>query len=309
MPQPNSTRVAALDLGTNTFLCLVADVDRDGLLRVVHDDARVIRLGQGVDASKRLHPDALDRAETCLREFEGIIRASGAERVIACATSAARDAANGGELVAAGARHGIPIVVIDGNREAELTYAGTVDAGIAPGIAPEIAIVDVGGGSTELIFGGPSGLTSRLSVDVGSVRLTERFLPTHPAPPADVEAARAWVRSRLQTVHPAAGRSVIAVAGTATTLAALDLGLAFDAGLVDGHAMTVERIHRWGARLAEASVEQRRRMAGMDAGRADVILAGAICLELACAAIGAAEVRVSTRGLRYGIALKHGEFA
>ena len=302
-------RVAALDLGTNTFLCLIAEVERGEITRVLRDEARTVRLGEGVDSKRALQPQALARADACLAEYEAMIAQSGVEKTLACATSAARDASNGGELLAIGQRRGIPIRIIGGDREAELTFWGTV--GAHP--AEAVAIIDVGGGSTELIYGGPGGLTSQVSVDVGSVRLTERALPEHPIAPARLQAARAWAKERFDSpaVRPFLRPSsrAIAVAGTATTLAATDLGRAFDATAVDGHEISLERLKEWTSRLAAMPIERRQELGGMDAKRADVIVGGAICLALACETMGARSIVVSTKGLRYGVAMKHEEIA
>jgi exopolyphosphatase/guanosine-5'-triphosphate,3'-diphosphate pyrophosphatase len=269
-----------------------------------------------------------------------MIEQSGADRVVACATSAARDATNGHELLALGLRYGIPISIIDGQREAELAFCGTVGGAASSPLAKNarddfaqgaaasfarggisrsgqgVAIIDVGGGSTELIFGDELGLAFRASIDIGSVRLTERALPRHPVPADDLAAARALAAAQFAAALPpfpgqAPGSpwrssAAIAIAGTATTLAALDLGMSFDASAVEGHALTVERARAWTERLAAMSVEERQALSGMDAQRADVIVGGGICLEAACAAIGARDISISTRGLRYGIAMREG---
>lgn len=306
-----ATRVGALDLGTNTFLCLVADVIGGRVERVLSDEATVVRLGQGVDSSKALHPEALKRADECLARYSVKMRELGVERVVACATSAARDAKNASELLAIGRQHGIPIDVISGALEGALTYAGTV--GDQSGQGPWV--IDVGGGSTEIILGSReagAAIAFRESVDAGSVRLTERALPSHPVSSAQLQAAREWVRSRIAaspvaqaaaSVSASGSRTVFAVAGTATSLAALDQGRPFDAATVDGYRMSVASVDQWAERLAKMSVDERRKVSGMDAGRADVIVAGAICLAEAAKAIGAQELTVSVRGLRYGLAV------
>lgn len=289
-------RVAGLDFGTNTCLCLVADIE-GSQLRVLSDEVEIVRLGQGVDVNKSLHPEALLRFDTTLTRFTKTISRLKPDRILACATSAARDSINRDELIAIGRKHGVPIEVISGEKEAELTFRGTL-SGEAPG---PVAIVDVGGGSTELMFGEPGRLDSRVSLDVGAVRLTERF-------GVDVSAIKAMRAAVLAAIEKsgfsADGRSrrVIGVAGTPTTLAAIDLKLStFDSERVHGHRFTLNAIEDWIARLAPMSVDQRRALTGMEPKRADVIVAGLVCLAEGLRALKENELRVSTRGLRYGV--------
>ncbi len=290
-------RVAGLDFGTNTCLGLVADIEAPQL-RVLSDEVEIVRLGQGVDVNKSLHPEALLRFDATLARFANTISRLKPERVLACATSAARDSINRDELIAIGRKHGIPIEVISGEKEAELTFRGTL-SGESHG---PVAIVDVGGGSTELMFGEPGRLESRVSLDVGAVRLTERF-------GVDVGAITAMREAVLVAIEKsgfsADGRSrrVIGVAGTPTTLAAIDLKLSkFDSERVHGHRFTLNTIEDWIARLAPMSVDQRRTLTGMEPKRADVIVAGLVCLAEGLRALKEDELRVSTRGLRYGVA-------
>lgn len=290
-------RVAGLDFGTNTCLCLVADIE-GSQLRVLADEVEIVRLGQGVDINKSLHPEALKRFDVTLSRFSETISRLKPDRILACATSAARDSSNRDELIAIGKKYGIPIEIISGEKEAELTFRGTL-SGEAPG---PLAIVDVGGGSTELMFGEPGRLDSRVSLDVGAVRLTERF-------GTDVSAVSAMREAVLAAIEKSKfradgfSRRVIGVAGTPTTLAAVDLGLkTFDSERVHGHRFTLTAIENWIARLAPMSIEQRRALTGMEPKRADVIVAGLICLAEGLRALNEHELRVSTRGLRYGVA-------
>lgn len=304
-------RVAGLDLGTNTCLVLVADVGIDGTIEhVLADEVRIVRLGQDVHKTRRLHPEALARAEETFKEFSAIIQKHGCEKVLACATSAARDVQNGQELVALAARYGIPVEIISGEREAELTFAGTFDR---PLREPAF-IIDVGGGSTEFILGDARGILRRESVDIGSVRLTELFVTSHPIPDSELAQMRDYISQKLQGLRerfatvalsaavPVSGLRVVAVAGTPTTLASMDQGLAFESDRVQGHILTNEALENWLAKLAKMTVEQRRGLAGMEPKRADVIVAGAMTLLMSSEALGATRLEVSTRGLRYGVA-------
>lgn len=299
-------RVAALDLGSNTSLLLVAEVDGETIKRVLHDETTITRMGQGVHANRCFHPDALARVEECLAGYRKTIEKFGCERVIAVATSAARDVANGEELLKIGRKHGIPIHIISGQREALLTFRGALcDRKNAEGVA----VIDVGGGSTEIITL-DNGAAVGTSVDVGSVRLTELFVKTDP--PAESEVARvgdcaasAFARALLPK---GPFREAVAVAGTPTTLAALDQRRDFEEKFIHGYKMPLAKIDEWIARLAKMTVTERQALPGMQPKRADVIVPGSIILASAIRALHKNEVTVSTRGVRYGVALAWQEF-
>jgi exopolyphosphatase/guanosine-5'-triphosphate,3'-diphosphate pyrophosphatase len=296
-------RVAAIDVGTNTCLLLIADVSADGKIeKVIHDEAHVVRLGQGVAKSKKFHPEALQRAEDSFRQFARTINSSKVDRTMACATSAARDVSNSQALLDLGFKYKIPIEIISGEEEAELTFRGTIDNTLTE----PVAIIDVGGGSTEFILGDASGILNRTSLDIGSVRLTEKFITEHPVLPDQLEALKAFIAEQLQglkeKVSAPPGTRVIAVAGTPTTLAAMDQGFAFDSKRIQGHTLTNDRLKYWLDRLADMGVQERRAITGMDSKRADVIVAGTMILLMSSEAFGANQLEVSTKGLRYGIA-------
>lgn len=301
-------KVAALDLGTNTFILLIAEVEGGRVTRVLHDEARVVRLGQGVHQSRRFHPDALERARACFSSFASVIRRFQVERVLACATSAARDVVNGEELVRLAAQFEIPVEVIDGEREAEYTFWGTVpDSMDGP-----VLLVDVGGGSTEFVYGDAGGIRNRRSVDIGSVRLTELLVSENPVPASEMAKMTSYIQPRLteamRSMGPLALSRLTAVAGTPTTLAMIELGLSdFSAERIDGFILPLDRLRFWVRQLAEMTVEQRRELKGMEPGRADVIVAGALILMLSAQTFGARELVVSVRGLRYGVARRLGE--
>ena len=320
-------RVAGLDLGTNTFLCLIADVDpATGALRVVQDEVRIVRLGQGVNATKELHPEALARAEEAFVEFQEFILAANCERVLAVATSATRDAKNGHLLVEMGKRYGIPIEVISGEKEAELTFQGSIE----PTWTGLTAVIDVGGGSTEIIFGDRNGILIRFSANVGSVRLTEKYITNHPISASELQAVRLKVQQEILQGMEAALKAfnqrpivdgpnppgapltlnellsrttnVVAVAGPPTTLAAVQQGQAFVADKIHGHNLTTEALSKMIVDLAALTVAERSRLGGMEPKRADVIVAGAICLSEAAKLLQAKALQVSIRGVRYGVA-------
>jgi exopolyphosphatase / guanosine-5'-triphosphate,3'-diphosphate pyrophosphatase len=300
-------RVAAIDLGTNTFLCLVADVRNQKIEKVISDTVKVVRLGQGVHANKKFHVEALARADECLGEFAKEIAKHKVDKIVACATSAARDVSNGEELLKIGRKHGINIEIISGEREAECTFWGTVGREVKG----SVGIIDVGGGSTEFMVGDARGITKKVSVDVGSVRLTELFITQHPVPSDELDKVREYLRTKLQPVENEFKNlkfeKVIAVAGTPTTIAAIDMGKPFDAESVHGYSLPLTRLDAWTKKLAAMNVEARQKISGMDPKRADVIVAGAAVLSEGCKALGTSELEVSIQGLRYGIALLAGE--
>lgn len=301
-------RVAALDLGSNTSLLLVAEVTGGIVAKVLHDETRITRMGQGVHASGRLHAEALVRLEDCFRDFQETISKFNCEKVIAVATSAARDVSNGDLLLQLGQKYGIPIHIISGDQEANLTFRGAIcDRPGESGNA--IAVIDVGGGSTEVITG-QDGQAKGVSVDIGSVRLTELFISAHPVSRSAQDATREYAAQAFSkaALPRAAIREVIAVAGTPTTLAAVDQQREFSEQHVNGYRLSRTRIEEWIKKMADMTVEERERLPGMQPKRADVIVAGGIILSEALAALGKTEITVSTRGVRYGVALAWQEF-
>ncbi len=301
------TRLAALDIGTNSTRLLVADVDGDGSdarLTPLDRRMRITRLGQGVDASRRLDPDAIARTLEVLREYEGAMSELGVERVRAAATSAARDAVNRTDFfVPAAELLGAEPELITGDEEARLSFLGAT-AGLAEP-APYL-VVDIGGGSTEFVVGTtePEAL---MSVDVGCVRLTEQYLVSDPPQPEELSQAMSVVRDHLADVDreiPAArgAATLVGLAGTITTIAAVDLGLP---------EYDPEKIHHY--RLGKAAAEdvfrtlatepaaERRHNPGLDPGRVDVIVGGAIVLVTILRSLGFDEVLVSEADILDGL--------
>ena len=300
-------RVAAIDLGTNTFLLLVADVVDGKIQNVLHDEVQVIRLGQGVHQSRRFHAEALTRAEECFKQFSETIKRLEVQKTQAYATSAARDVVNANELIELGARFQIPIEVISGEREAELTFLGAVDEDNTE----PVAIIDVGGGSTELIYGEGQKLIARESIDVGSVRLTELFVTRHPVPDKEMEKLEEYIEMKMEKAKLTKLRKkparILAVAGTPTTLATLEQGQAFETDRVHGFKLPVARLQYWTEKLAGMTIAERQKLAGMEPKRADVIVVGAMILGFVAERFDADELEVSIRGLRYGIARSLGK--
>ena len=221
-------QIAALDLGTNTFLCLIAEVDDQGkITQVLHDEAQVVRLGQGMDANRSFHPEALKRADQCLQKFRQKIDELKVKKVMAVATSAARDAKNKDEFLQVAEKHQIPIHIIEGQKEAELTFlGGTYDFEETQGHV----IVDVGGGSTEIIFQNEKGEIKGKSLDIGAVRLTERWVNSHPLSDESLANIQLNIQKELEifqkevlSTENVQIQKVIGVAGTPTTLTCLAL--------------------------------------------------------------------------------------
>ncbi len=284
-------RVAAIDIGTNSTRLLVADVD-GGRVREVDRRVRITGLGEGVDGGRRLVPAAIARVHACLADYRRTADELGAARVVATATSAVRDAENGPDFLAdVETRFEVETRLLSGDDEALLTFRG-----VASGreIEERTLVVDIGGGSTELIRGGPGGVDFHESLDIGCVRLTERH-------GEDVDEIAAEVRRMLPDLDVAAG---IGVAGTVTTLAALDLGLVrYDPERVHGHRLSRVAVRAQLDRLAALTLEERRRVPGLEPARAPVIVAGATILREVLYRYRLAEIEASERDLLDGAAL------
>ncbi|MBX5482730.1 MAG: Ppx/GppA family phosphatase [Myxococcaceae bacterium] len=299
-------RLAAFDVGTNTVLMAVAERRDDGRFEVLAERAEVTRLGEGVDRSRHLSPEAIDRTAAAIARFADEARRLGVTAFVAGATSAARDAANAEELIATVLeRAGIDLEILSGEAEARLTFrAVQEDFGTPePAEGGPLCALDIGGGSTEVVLGPHRGApTFHTSLDIGSVRLTERFVPAHPIPEAAQQALRARVREALQTV-PSPGRrcEVVAVAATATNLYAVSRNPADADKEVHGGVLTVKTLEAWLPRLCAMSLEERRRLPGLEPRRADVICAGGWILLDALLHLGVDRCRVSDRGVRWGL--------
>ena len=271
-----SAPVAAIDCGTNTIKLLIGT-----LPEVSVRESRMVRLGQGVDATGRLAPEALERAFAALDEYAGLIRAAGADRIRFCATSATRDASNAAEFTA-GVRErlGVTPEVLSGEEEARLAFAGAVRG--LPGLAEPVMVIDIGGGSTELILGTQAdGPTQAHSMNIGSVRLHERRLGGDPPPAEQVAACVADIDAALDAcpVDPARAASIVGVAGTITTVAAGVLGLpAYDRDAIDRRVLDVADVQRQVDELVAMTVRERLALGWMHPGSADVIDAGALVL-------------------------------
>jgi exopolyphosphatase/guanosine-5'-triphosphate,3'-diphosphate pyrophosphatase len=296
-------RVAAVDLGTNTTRLLVADVE-DGRVDEVVRRTTITRLGEGVDARRKLLPLPITRVRNCLSEYRRELELLGAEQALVVATSAVRDAENGeaflGEIEWS---YGFKTRLLSGHDEALLTFRG-VSAG--RDIEPGTLVIDPGGGSTELVLGGPEGVSFHTSLDIGAVRLTERFLPSDPPTEAELAGCSKAIASVLSERLPDELEVLggIGVAGTVTTLAALDLGLdEYNREQVDGHRLSAHAIEEQLNRLAELPLAERTKVPALEPERAPVIVGGAMIVRELVAHFGLAELEASERDILDGAAL------
>jgi exopolyphosphatase/guanosine-5'-triphosphate,3'-diphosphate pyrophosphatase len=286
-------RVAAIDLGTNTTRLIVADVTA-GTVDAILRRTTITRLGEAVDSRRRLLPLPITRVRNCLVDYRRELESLGAERALVVATSAVRDAENGeaflGEIEWS---YGFTTRLLSGEEEADLTLRGVGE------VDGETVVIDIGGGSTELIVAG-----ERVSTELGSVRLTERFLESDPPTAGELEELARAARSVLEE-HDLYAKRGIGVAGTVTSLAALDLELVeYDPDRVHGHRLGQDAVRAQLERLAALPLAERREVPGLEPERAPVIVAGAGILLEVMRHLGLAEIEVSERDLLDGAALE-----
>jgi len=294
--------IACVDLGTNTCLLLVARPAPDGGIAVLADRARIVRLGEGVDRTRMLSLDAQERTLTCLREYAAEARALGAVALHLVATSAMRDALNAAAFAQRITQEtGFAVRIIHGDEEAALTYAATAVDFPLPS-AP-LAVFDVGGGSTETMVGQGSTLLTRSSIDVGSVRLTERFLRHDPPTAEEVAACEAHLVHALARCEDIpASAPLVGVAGTVTNLVACARGDAeYHPARMHGLPLHIDDVTRLKRQFAALSRKERLGVTPLDPGRADVILAGALIVEAVMVRHARQQIVASDRGVRFGL--------
>ena len=299
---------SVIDIGTNTVLLLVATVSPDGWFTPLKHEQRIPRLGKGVDQHRVLHPDSMMRVVEVLKEYRELAARFHPDISIVCGTSAVRDAANRDAFAALVKQQtGFTLEVLTGEEEALWTYRGAISGG------PELSratVVDIGGGSTEIIIGNRTSIEQRTSIDMGSVRLTERFFQHDPPTDGEIEMARAAIVDGLMATFGFRfeGSTLVAVAGTATTLAMLAQGLhAFEIRAVTNYRMTRDTVEHLCRTLRAMPVSKIRDLSSVMAGRADVILAGTLILSELMTRGHFAEAIVSERGVRYGLVLREAE--
>ncbi|HEU4675304.1 MAG TPA: Ppx/GppA phosphatase family protein [Motilibacteraceae bacterium] len=302
-------RVAAVDCGTNSIRLLVADVDpAAGTLADLDRRMTIVRLGQGVDRTGRLAPEALERTFAACRDYAKVVQELGAERIRFVATSASRDAENRDEFVA-GVREilGVDPEVVTGEEEANLSFTGaTRELAGGDGSETPYLVVDIGGGSSEFVLGSTDVEAAR-SVDVGCVRMTERHLHSDPPSETEISAARkdidAAVDRAAEVVPLERARTLVGLAGSVTTVAAMALDLPeYDSERIHRSRISADQVHDVAARLLAMTREQRAALPFMHPGRVDVIGAGALVLATIVERTGAPEVVVSEHDILDGIA-------
>ena len=298
------SRVAAIDCGTNSIRLLIADIT-NGKFQEVLRTMEIVRLGQGVDENKSFHPDAIVRTLTAVKSFRDLIASKGVEKIRFCATSATRDAANR-DLFIDGVREilGVQVEVIPGEEEARLSFLGAtkeLDQNQSP-----FLVVDIGGGSTEFVLGSEK-VDSAKSVNIGCVRMSERHLTSQP--PTMDQTAKAIVDidfaiSQAASVVPiTTAKSLIAVAGTATTVAAAALELSeYDRYAIHLSRISAEKVHKVAQMFQSMSKDEIASLGYMHPGRVDVITAGSLVLSRIMAATGASEFVASESDILDGIA-------
>jgi exopolyphosphatase / guanosine-5'-triphosphate,3'-diphosphate pyrophosphatase len=306
-PQNVTMRLASLDIGTNTILMLIADIQRDGSLEIVRDEHFIGRLGKGVDEHGIIQKETFQRVQDILFQLINIAGSLDVKHMTACGTSALRDATNRQEFIEyIKEKLALDIQILTGKEEAELTYLGAVSDYLPSADTENYAVLDIGGGSTEIVVGSGALVTLCASVDIGSVRLTERILKINPPSSIALENAATLVRTHLQNIYPLLPTTkMIGVAGTVTTLAAIDLRIpVFDRNLVNRHILTIEAIDKIFQELKPLTLDQLRRYPQIHPSRADILLAGIIILREALRKVRLSKITVSDRGLRYGIMIK-----
>jgi len=298
------TRVAVVDIGSNSTRLLVADVGAG--VTEVERRSIVTRLGEGVEATGRLGEQPRERVYEALAEYAAASAEHGATKAVAVMTSAVRDAANGGEFAATiNERYGLNARTLSGDEEAKLTFLGAT-AARTPEPGERLLVIDIGGGSTELVIGERGNVAFHVSTQVGVVRHSERHLHSDPPTPDELQALSDDAGPALAQAVPDAERTrvtaAVAVAGTPTQCARIELGYAPDD--VEGHVLSLPALDAMLERLAALPLAERREVPGLDPARAPTIVAGVVVLTRALAAFGLQAVEVSDRDILWGAALE-----
>lgn len=301
-------RYAVLDVGTNSVKLLVADFAANDLIPLL-EDSETTRLGQDVGQSRRLRAEAIQRTVEVAGRFAERARKLQAERLLAFATSALRDASNRNEFLEKfQARTGFDCQVISGDEEAELIFLGATSHAALR--TAETIVFDIGGGSIEFIRGKSGKIDSKVSLDCGAVRLTEAFLKSDPPSQAELAAANQHLRTTLHSAirpfaHSPTPLPLLGTGGTIGCLASMDLKLPFpDPKRIDGHRFRLERLIELREQLSALPLAERKQIRGLPPQRADIIVAGAAILVVGIQTLGHSEITVSARNLRHGAVLR-----
>lgn len=301
-------KIAALDLGSNTFLCLIAEMENGKIIKTIDDSIEMVRLGQDVEATKEFHPDALIRADAALQKFSRKIEFHKPDRILAMATSAARDVTNAQALFDLCSRYNIPVEIIPGGQEARITYQGATSSPLLQSYDPRL-VIDIGGGSTEFIYGIGTHMHWGHSLNLGVVRMKERFIRNFPVSDISFKELELETQKMMKGLFEIQGcpgpkeiKEIVAVAGTPTELARIELG-GYDPEKMDGYKLTHGRLLQWVFELKKRTPDQIVKDFGVKPGRADVLMVGALILFNTLRNWNLMELSVSTRGVRYGVAI------
>ncbi len=289
-------RIASVDIGTNTLLMTIADATDSGL-DIIDDIHSIARLGQDVDASKTIQPQAVNRAVEILERYKERCSELGVEKIRAVGTSCLRDAINRDEVCAEFEQVlGCPVEVISGDEEARLCFMGTVEND------EPTTVLDIGGGSTEIISGKGNEISFRTSLDIGAVRLTEKYFKNLPPTTSQVQAAFDEVREVIHSIDKELFYPLRAVAGTPTTLAAVCLGLeTFDKSKIHNYPLSTLSVHILLRQLVDSTYDELVEIPGVHPGRADILPAGTLILHEFLRYTEQVKCMVSVKGLRYGV--------
>jgi exopolyphosphatase / guanosine-5'-triphosphate,3'-diphosphate pyrophosphatase len=304
-PPARTRRLAGIDIGTLTCRLLIADCSPQTSLKALRSERRILRLGEGVDQTKRLSSAAMDRVIECLREWRGLIDSHQVDAATAVATSAVRDAVNRDEFLRRVKQEtGFDVEVITGDEEARRTLLG-IRSGLPAGVTDMIAL-DIGGGSTEFILDRPGQVPIVRSIDIGVVRLCERVLTHDPPTAEEIEQARDWVRRETQAavvgMEGFQSATFVGTAGTVTALAAMAQRLpAYEPTRIHNYVLKLETVRALEATLLSRKKADRVGLPGLEKNREEVIVAGAIILRTVMETLGMSHVLVSDLGLREGV--------
>jgi exopolyphosphatase/guanosine-5'-triphosphate,3'-diphosphate pyrophosphatase len=297
-------KIGALDVGTNTVLMLVAETTADGGARRVIDLARVTRLGQGVDHYHRLDPSAALRTLDTIAEFVEQARAAGAEKIVAAGTATLRDATDGESFIRrVRERTGVELEIVSGETEAWLSYLAVM-RGLRLDPSLRLLIIDIGGGSTEFIRAQSAAKLELASLQIGSVRLTERIVHHDPPNPREAADLRLAIDAELKGLGWKLEETdlLVGIGGTVTTVCAVALQMEpYDPDRIHGHVLPRSEVERVLGLFGSMPLEERRKIKGLDPARADVIFAGTAILERVMCEADATSVTVSDQGVRWGL--------
>jgi len=297
----NKERFAGLDIGSNTVLMLIAEKEGKNLKKI-RDEHSIARLGENVWKTNEINNIAIERAKAVLEKYKNICKEEQVTQIYANATSAIRDAKNGKEVAKILAETlGTEIKIISGDKEAELTFLGTVESE-----KPSV-VVDIGGGSTEIIFGKNSKIDFKKSIKIGAVKLTDKFFPKHPPKDTEIDDMRHFIRKTLSAIPKIDNDSILySVAGTPTTLAAVDLRIKdYQSSIINQHKLKINRIEKITNIFLNLSVQEIIENYGIEPMRADIITAGSIILEECLSYFQRDFCIASIYGLRLGILKEH----